>query len=165
MSIFTIQQRINEVLDNLIDENGVINEDAEAELEALQLDKKEKIENTALYIKQLGYEVKALQDEKKSIDTRIRQKRNTTEYLKGLLDTTLEGKKFETPKARVSFRKTTKVEVDPPFTTYAQERGMVDYINIDIRINPDKKEIKKALQDGEQIEYCHLVEGKSVIVK
>lgn len=171
MTLFEIEDSIRTVLDtleSLIGEDGVLTEEAEqalAELDSLNLAKETKLENTALYIKQLTYEVKALQEEKKNIDSRIRQKRNTTEYLKGLLDKTLDGHKFETARARVSFRKSTRVEVGPEFANYAQAEGLVDLVKVDINIKPKKDMIKKALQNGEQIEHCHLVTGRNVIIK
>ena len=165
MNIFDIEKNLQAIYESLIDDAGAVNEDALAEFQQLSIARDTKLENTALYIKQLAYEVKALQDEKKSIDSRIRQKKNTTEYLKGLLDQSLNGAKFETPRAKVSFRKSTKVEVAPEFIQYAAGKGLVDYIDTKITQTPKKAEIKKALQNGETLDYCHLVTGRNVIIK
>lgn len=165
MNLFQIQEKLEELYENLIDNDGQVNTEVLAEFEEMSMAKDEKVENTALYVKQLAYEVKALQEEKKSLDSRIRQKKNTAEFLKGLLEDALEGHKFETPKAKVSFRKTTKVDVEPMFIQYAQGRGLVDLVEVKITQTPKKAEIKKALQTGEDLEYCHLVTGRSVIVK
>jgi hypothetical protein len=165
MNIFEIQGKLEDLYKNLIGEDGQVDPEVLAEFEKMSMAKDEKIENTALYVKQLAYEVQALQEEKRNIDSRIRQKRNTAEFLKGLLDDALEGHKFETPKAKVSFRKTTKVDVEPAFIQYAQGKGLVDLLEVKISQTPKKAEIKKALQNGEQLEHCHLITDRSVIVK
>lgn len=91
------------------DSDGVwINED---EYNAIQMDKSEKIENTALVIKNKQYLLEALKNEKKSLDERIKVLTNEIDRLKQKVGFSLGYKPFETSKCKISFRKSESVVV------------------------------------------------------
>ena len=101
---------INEQLLNLTDsETGEITD--WSAFEALQLARDEKIENIALYHKNLLAEAAALKAEEKSFSDRRKRAENKAESLKNYLATSLNGSKFNTTRVAINWRKSTSVEV------------------------------------------------------
>lgn len=127
--------------------------------EALQLARDEKIENIALYHKNLLAEAAALKAEEKSFAERRKRAENKADSLKRYLDTALQGQKFNTVKVTISYRKSTSVEVAE--TTFIPGRYLVQTTTV----TPDKAEITKALKAGEAIEGVTLVERNNIQVK
>lgn len=93
MNLFQIDQAILGCVD---EETGEVL-DMEA-LESLQMERDKKIENVALWIKELKAETKALQDEKNKLAARIKAKENRKDNLSRYLLDALQGKTFETTK-------------------------------------------------------------------
>lgn len=152
MTIFQIDEAILSCID---EETGEV--DAE-KLEELTLQREQKIENVACWIKNLTSDIKALKDEKKALDERIKAKENRAESLKKYLESILKGQKFETPKCAVSFRKTQSVNISD-FTALPAEF---------LRFKPaeaDKTAIKNAIKAGEPVSGAELVEKLSMAVK
>lgn len=150
--------QINEQLLNLTDsETGEITD--WSEFEALQLARDEKIENIALWIKNLNAEAAALKAEEKSFAERRKRAENKAESLKRYLDTVLQGKKFNTTKVAISYRKSTSVEVDESKLPARWLREIpATYV-------VDKAEIAKALKAGETIEGATLIERNNIQIK
>ena len=149
---------INEQLLNLTDsETGEI-EDWSA-FEALQMARDEKIENIALYHKNLLAEATALKAEEKSFADRRKKAENKAESLKNYLATSLNGSKFSTTKVAISYRKSTSVEVD-------ESKLPANWLReIPATRVVDKVEIAKALKAGEAIEGATLVTKQNIQVK
>ena len=166
MNLFEIKQEILNVYDNLIDvETGEINEEAVKQLENLTVQREEKIENTGLYLKDLKYKIEALKEEKRNIDRRIKAIQNTEEFLKRRLSDELKGENFETPKTRISFRKSTSVKVDDDFICYAKHNGFENLIRTKVTETADKTALKKLLEAGENIQFCSLEEKQNIQIK
>lgn len=149
---------INQELLNLTDsETGEI-EDWSA-FEALQLARDEKIENIALYHKNLLAEAAALKAEEKSFAERRKRAETKADSLKRYLDTALQGQKFNTVKVAISYRKSTSVEVDETKlpANWLREVPATHVV--------DKVEITKALKAGEAIEGATLVENNNIQIK
>ena len=149
---------INEQLLNLTDsETGEI-EDWSA-FEALQLARDEKIENIALYHKNLLAEAVALKAEEKSFAERRKRAENKAESLKNYLATSLNGSKFNTTRVAINWRKSTSVEVDETKlpANWLREIPATHVV--------DKVEIAKALKAGETIEGATLVTNNNIQIK
>lgn len=102
-SLFEIDERIANYQMEFDPETGEwINED---EWNEIQMSKEEKIENTALVIKNKMYLLEALKSEKKSIEERIKVLTNEIERLKYRIGVSLGYTKFETPKVKIGWRK------------------------------------------------------------
>ena len=127
--------------------------------EALQLARDEKIENIALYHKNLLAEAAALKAEEKAFADRRRKAENKAESLKNYLATSLNGSKFNTTRVAINWRKSTSVEV------INQEAIPEAYLRTVTTVTPDKTEIAKALKTGEVIEGVALKETNSIQVK
>lgn len=157
---------INAELERLIDpETGEI---ADIELfEQLGMERATKIENIALWIKNLESDADALKaEEKKLKERRVSAENNATrlrEFLSGMLS---DGEKFETPRVKLSWRKSESVKIlipDEDFIAWAKS------------IKPDllkfeeptinKTAIKKALNAGEEITAATMLESNNLQIK
>ena len=125
--------------------------------DALSLEKKQKLENIALWIKNLKAEAKAYKAEKQAFAERQKAAENKAERLKALLSDELEGKKFKTPKVAVTFRTSKASEI--------VDENVIPSEFLVTTIAPDKRKILAALKDGEEVKGCRLVDRLSVQVK
>ena len=116
---------IDNAMFSLIDEETGEIKDYEA-FEELQIQKEEKIENTALWYKNLVAESKAIREEEKALAERRKSLEHRAESLKNFVNQALQGNKFSTSKVAISYRKSTAVEVDDEFIDYAM-RTTVTY--------------------------------------
>lgn len=153
-SLYQIDQAILECLDA---ETGEII-DAE-KLDALFMEKNQKIENIALWIKNLQADALAYKAEKDAFAARQKAAENKVESLKAWLVSALGGQKFSTAKCAVSFRKSEAVQVDDVNSIPAE------WTRIKTTIEPDKTAIKAAIKAGQEITGCKLVENTSVQIK
>ena len=153
MTLYEINQAIMDCIDS---ETGDII-DAEL-LDNLQMERTEKIENVACWIKELKAEAEALKAEKMAFAERQRVAENKAESLKNWLAYVLNGEKFKTTRASVTFRATEKVEIadimklDENFLRYKEPEA-------------DKTAIKEAIKAGQEVEGATLVSSTSVIIK
>ena len=145
---------IDNAMFSLIDEETGEIKDYEA-FEELQMQKEEKIENTALWYKNLVAESKAIREEEKALAERRKSLENKAENLKNFINRTLDGNKFSTSKVAISYRKSTAVEVDDEFIDYAMKNNN-DLLTFK-RPEPNKTVIKGMLQGGFDIPHPELV--------
>ena len=126
--------------------------------EKLQLEKDEKIENVALWIKNLSSDVEGMENEKKAFEERIKAAKNKVIALKAYLEMALNGEKFQTAKCSITFRKSKSVTVldvsklDKDYLKYAEPTA-------------DKTAIKKAIESGVTVPGASLVENLNVQIK
>ena len=101
----------------------------------------------------------ALKEEKKAIEARIKSIESVVERNKDRLFNYLEGNKYETSKASISFRKSVVVEV--------VDAGLIPkkYMTTTITVKPNKAGIKKMLKSGEVVEGAELKEKSNIQVK
>ena len=149
---------INEAIKNTIDlDTGEI-VDFEA-FEKLQMERNEKLENIALWVKNLLSEAEALKAEEKAFAERRKAAENKAESLKRYLDSALNGQKFSTTKVAISYRKSTSVEVDESKLPAKWLRVIPETHVV------DKVEITKALKAGEKIDGAVLVDRNNIQIK
>ena len=153
---------IDNAMFSLIDEETGEIKDYEA-FEELQMQRKEKIENTALWYKNLVAESKAIREEEKALAERRKSLENKAENLKNFINRTLDGNKFSTSKVAISYRKSTAVEVDDEFIDYAMKNDN-DLLTFK-RPEPNKTVIKGMLQGGFDIPHAELVERNNMSIK
>ena len=152
MNIYEIDNAIMDCVD--MDTGEVIDINR---LEELQMVRDEKVENVALWIKELSAEIEGIKAESKRLSQRKVSAENKIKSLKKYLVYALDGKKFKTARASVSFRKSQAVEVSDinlipaEYLTFAEPK-------------PNKTEIKKAIKEGKEVGGCSLVENTSVVV-
>lgn len=158
MTIYEIDNAITSLIDP---ETGEIL-DFEA-FDGLQMERGKKIENMALWYKELNAESTAIRNEEKALAERRKALENKAERLKDYLAQITDGQKFETPKASISWRKSTAVELDDDFMMWAKGNGtwLLRYKDPE----PNKAEISRALKAGAEIYGARLVENYSMQVK
>lgn len=131
-------------------------------LDAISAAFEEKAEATALYIKNLTAFVGDVKAEEAALAERRKSAENRVERLKGFLASAMQtvGRdKVETAKAKISFRKSTQVQID-------DEGALpVDFVTTTITTKPDKTAIKKVIQAGQAVAGAVLVENQNLQIK
>ena len=153
MKLYEINQSILECIDN---ETGEII-DAD-KLNELQIAKDEKLENLALWYKDLLAEANALKEEKETFAEREKAAKNKAESIKNYLSHVLNGENFKTTKCALSFRKSEKTVIDD---MYSIPESFLKYSEP----KADLTEIKKAIKNGEEIKGAHLEETQNIQIK
>lgn len=147
---------INEAILACVDpETGEV--DAE-QLEALMMERSEKLENIACWIKDIKAECDSIKAEEKALAERRQAKERKAESLRRYLDEALAGQKFETSRCAISFRKSQKVEISD--ITKIPD----DYLKYSLP-TADKAAIKAAIKDGIDIEGAELVDSVTMRIK
>lgn len=127
--------------------------------EALQMERTQKIENIALYYKNLMADADAIAKEITALSDRKARCIKTADSLKRLLADALQGEKFSTAKCAVSFRRSTKLEITD-FDSIPKQ-----YITETVTASPDKDAIKAVIKSGQAVNGCRLVENVNAQIK
>ena len=137
----------------------------EKKLNALRMERDEKLENVALWIKNLEAEAAAYKTEKERFATRERVARNKSDSLKTWLAAALQGEKFTTTKAAVSFRTSEAVEF-PDMDFFLQWAGRENASLLTCALpTPNKAAVKELIKQGEIVPGAQLVKRLNLQVK
>lgn len=159
MTLYEIDNAILECID--LETGEIIDVD---KLNELQLEKETKIENVALWIKDLKAEAEAIKAEKLALAERQRVAENKAESLKRWLAFALNGEKFKTARCAISFRATESVEVTDEGLENLMRDGNDELLTYD-KPKPNKTAIKQAIKDGLNVQGVCLVHNTSTIIK
>ena len=129
------------------------------QLDRLQMERDQKVEGVACWIKNLQADALAFKAEKEAFDKREKAATAKADSLKKWLANALEGQKFSTAKCAVSFRKSETVEVEDVSLLPA------DLLREKTTVEPNKTAIKALLKGGQNVVGCHLVENQNVQIK
>lgn len=127
-------------------------------LEEIEIERDEKIENIALWIKNLASDAEAYKREKDNFAKKEQTAKKKIESLKSYLTMCLAGEKFKTDRVQISWRKSEAVEIIDP--DKIPEGWLVPQ-----EPKVDKAGIKAALKDGEEIPGVTLKENNSIQIK
>lgn len=156
---------INQALLDLVDpETGEL---ADFEVyEQLQLAREEKVENTALLIKNLLAEAKMIEEEEKKLNARRRAAENKASRLKEYLINTLEGEQFSSPRVAIGFRKSAALEVHSLSSVVAwlTQNGHGDLV-VHGMPSLDKRTVTELVKSGVEIPGCEVVNRSSLQVR
>lgn len=133
-------------------------------LDDLQMERDAKIENVALWIKDLKAEADAIKAEKQKLAERQKAAENKAENLKKWLAYALDGQKFSTAKCAISFRNTESVEVTDEGLQNLMRGGKDELLTYKMP-EPNKTAIKQAIKDGLSVSGVQLVQNVSTIIK
>lgn len=153
MKLYEINEQIMACIDS---ETGELIDPEK--LNDLQIAKDEKLENLALWYKDLLAEANALKEEKEAFAAREKAAKSKAESIKNYLSYVLNGENFKTTKCALSFRKSEKTVIDDihsipeSFLKYSEPKA-------------DLTEIKKAIKNGEEIKGAHLEETQNIQIK
>lgn len=160
MKLYQISDAIRQALDHieLDEETGeILSAD---ELHAVEAEAAEKIEATALYLRELDAEAKAAKDEADRMLDRVKSMQKRSDYLKAMLLNALHATgKVKTARVSVSIRTTKAVEI-------AEGADLPEaYTTVKTTVSPNKVAIKQALLDGVEVPGCHIEERESVQIR
>lgn len=160
MKLYQISDAIRQALDHieLDEETGeILNAD---ELHAVEAEAADKIEATALYLRELDAEAKAAKEEADRMIARVKSMQKRSDYLKSmLLDALHATGKVKTGRVTVSIRTTKAVEI-------AEGADLPEaYTTVKTTVSPNKVAIKQALLDGVEVPGCHIEERESVQIR
>ena len=130
----------------------------EEQLAALQLEREQKIENVALWYKNLLSDAEQYAAEEAAFKKKKLQAQAQAERLKVFLRDALQGDKYKSTRVSISYRTTPRVIVDdvlnlpPRFVRFAAPE-------------PNKTEIAAAIKAGEEVNGAHIESSQSIIIK
>ena len=158
----TIYEIDNEIMNCIDMETGEVIDTEK--LNDLQMERDAKIENVALWNKELKAEEEAIKNEKQELADRQREPENKAERLKNWLAYALNGEKFKTAECSISYRNSESVEV----TEEGLEALMREHEDLLTYKTPEpnKKAIKDAIKnDGLTVAGVQLLQKTSTIIK
>ena len=153
---FSLYEIENAILDCVDLESGEII-DCER-LSELQMERDAKIQNIALWIKNLDAEAEAYKKEKESFDKKKSVAENKAKRLKEYLSNYLDGQAFKSTKVNVSFRASESVNITDISKIPAQFLKVTEP-------TADKAEIKKLLKAGTAVEGAVLETKQNIQIK
>ena len=169
MRLWEICQEI-EALDNALTDGMYIHPETgelmtfEEAVDALFMERREKLENIAMMAENRAIEARALGEKIKALTERKRTAEADVARLKGYLMAALvredgTAEKFATENVSVSVRKN-------PMSVVCDEDILPDKYKITTTtVSPDKRTLMELLKTGAIIPGAHLEQGRSVIIK
>lgn len=161
VTLYEIDRAILEVID--LETGEILDTDR---LEQLQLQREQKLEGIALYIKTLAAEAAAIKAEEDALAERRKAKENRAKSLKAYLSNALAGEKFETARVRLSFRKSTSLEITDELAllSWLEKNGKDDCIKYKL---PEIRgsEVTKLIKAGEEVPGAALQEKQNLQLK
>lgn len=164
MNLFDINNTIRAFLDQLyssVDETGEIAQGDWEALEELTEARDTKIENIALYIKELDAQASALKAEKEKLEARQKSTEKKAQRLRDYLSMNLQHERqdsFESSRVKISFRKSEVVSI-------VDDLLPKKYLAKKVTYAPDKKAIKELLKAGQTIKGAYLTEKQNIQIK
>lgn len=159
MTLYEIDNAILECID--FETGEIIDTD---KLDKLQMERETKIENVALWVKDLKAEAEAIKAEKLALAERQKVAENKAESLKKWLAFALNGEKFKTAKCAIRFMTTKSVEVTDEGLENLMRGGNDELLTYG-KPEPNKTAIKQAIKDGLNVQGVQLVQNTSTIIK
>ena len=160
MKLYEIAPALRFALDDIVvdEETGeILQADA---LHAVEAEAADKIEATALYLRELDAEAKAAKEEADRMLARVKSMQKRSDYIKSMLLEALHATgKVKTARVTVSIRTTQAVEV-------SEGADLPEaYTTVKTTVSPNKVAIKQALLDGVEVSGCHLEARESVSIR
>jgi hypothetical protein len=137
----------------MVDENGEVDIDMDI-LEDLKEQRQTKLENIALYIKNLSSEASAIKEEENSLSERRKRLERKCERLKGILVRSMtenNEKEISSPRYCAKIRDSKATEI------YDDKILPPEYIVGKTTYAPDKTAIKKAIEAGQDVAGARIV--------
>lgn len=161
MNLYEIDQAMKVLIDpetgELLDESAYI---------SLAMNREKKIENTALYIKNLTAEANAIKDELDALQERKKSAENKAKRLREYLLHALDGEKFSTARCAVSYRTSKALEVDDVSVAadWLENNGY-KYLVTYGAPSLDKRAVTDLIKQGQEVPGVELVARKSIQVR
>lgn len=166
MKLYEINEEIVKAFDEAIDpETGeLIDEVAFDRITKLQEEFEEKVENLALYVKDLKAQAVALKAEKDSFAKRQKAAERRAESIENYLQMVLNGQKRTYTRAAISYRKSEAVVIEDEDEFLQFYKGR-EFVKEKIERSVDKPTVKGLLKQGEILLGAHLEERQNIQIK
>ena len=137
------------------------------QLDALQMERAQKLEGVALWVKDLKAEAEAVKAEADKLNARKKAIDNKVESLKTWLMYALGGEKLKTARCNVYQTHSQKVVID-------DEKALIDMLMSSpsgekfLRMKEpeiDKNALKDSLKQGYEYEFAHLEETEGLVIR
>lgn len=160
MTLYEIDEAIQKAfLEAVNPETGeIISEEAIANLDALEMERDEKIEKILLYYKDCLADAEKIKAEKIALGKRQAILENKAENLKNYAKMALAGEKFNRPRVSVSYRTTKSVNITDVWSIPAE------YVT-PVEPKADKKAIMAAMKGGQNIPGAEIVENTNITIR
>jgi len=162
----TLYEIDNAILECVNQENGEIIDPEK--LSALHMEREKKLENVALWVKDLRAEADAIGSEIKSLTARKKAAEGKIERLRAWLAEALEGEHFKTSKVRISYTHNTRLNVIDQQsvvnyiqTHYKEPEEFLRYQLPEIRKDP----VKTAISEGAEIPGAYIEPTESIVIQ
>lgn len=166
MTFAEIDAELRDILESIIvdEETGEILMDLDFDrIEALKMEKQNKMESLGMFFKELEYEIEAIKAEEKKLKERAATKQRKLDRLNDYLTSKLTldpdyTNGFETPKVIMKLRKSSSVEI------VNEDLIPKSYMRKTIKIEPDKVKIKSAIKAKKKVPGARVVENQNLKV-
>lgn len=161
MKLYEIDRAILECIDTDTGEITDIERLAE-----LNLEREQKLEGVALYVKNLLAEADGIKAEVDALNKRMKSKRAEAERLKNYLTFALNGQAFETAKVDMRFIKSQSVEITDQLDAvhWLQKHDFEECLRYKMP-EVEKAAVKKLLQEGKTIPGVVLQDNNNLQMK
>ena len=162
MNIYQIEQEYITLANQIIEADGVLDDELSQALEINQDQLEIKARSYGYVIKQLDGEVDLIDLEIKRLTALKKSRKNTVDRLKETIKGAMELydiEKIETPTLKVALRKSKAVIVEDI------EKLDQDYVQLKVTKAADKTAIKKAIESGEDVVGATLQVNKNINIK
>ena len=161
-NIYELNDQIKACI-QLDEEHVVDTEDGEIfdlqQFEALQMERGQKIEGMCCYIKNKIAEAQAIDAEIDTLSYRSGAIKKEVDRCKGYLAGALYGEKFETPRCKITWRKSEVCNV------LSMEAIPDEYKRTKVTVDADKTAIKKAIKSGMEIPGAEVIQKLNMTLK
>lgn len=153
-----MNRSLEEMFYNAVDiETGEIkDEELLAAFDQLQMERDEKIENIACWIKDLKAESEAIGNEINNLRNRKATADRKLDAMRAYLSDFLNGQKFKTGKVSIRWMRTKSVNVT--------DLSQIPEEFTKITVEPRKIEIKKAIAEGRDVPGAEVVENNNMVI-
>ena len=136
-------------------------------LDALQMERNQKLEGVALWVKDLKAEAAAVKEEADKLNARKKAIDNKVDSMKQWLLYALGGEKLKTPRCNVYQTHSQKLNVpdEPGLISFLQTLNEPEKFLRFKEPELKKDDIKKALKDGYEIPGAALEETESLVIR
>lgn len=161
MNLYEIDQRLVSLVDP---ETGELL-DYEA-FDRLQMERRDKIEHMALWVKDLTALAQAIKEESDKLTERRRAAERRADRLMEYIERALDGEKFSTARCKVTFHPSVSLEVGDrdALIAWAQESGHDDCLTYKPP-EVSKTAVRELLKQGVHVPHVQLVKKMNVGVK
>ena len=135
------------------------------EVMELQLAHDEKVENIALYVKNLRAECEAIKTEEQRLKERRERSEKKAERLTVILESELAGEKFSTARCNISYRKSKSLDVadEQSLLAWLERNGHEDCINR--KASVAKSAVTKLIEGGADVPFAAVAEHNNMRIQ